>query len=54
MAPVLQDRITLNTQASNPCTHCTVNMEQAAFEGGVVCYLTCQKWLEWREKIDNQ
>jgi hypothetical protein len=36
-----------------PCSHCTVNIEQAAFEGSVTCYLTCEKWREWREKVDK-
>jgi hypothetical protein len=33
--------------------HCTVNIEETAFEGGVICYLTCEKWREWREKVDE-
>jgi hypothetical protein len=37
-----------------PCSTCTVNIEQATFEGSVTCYLTYPRWREWREKVDNE
>jgi len=35
---------------NKPCENCRINIEQAILYDEVDCYLTCEKFKEWKKK----